>query len=152
MIYSRCSFAGSTLWEFAMSISTLPLIGATLTCVKVVSEADIALFFLITDDRQLQADEPPNANENVRVPVPPALVAALLAGAAARLAGDAQPAAIERADVRCLAIAQPDDTLTVVAEVTAFDGEARRITARARCADQHGRQLAEGDFELRAAD
>jgi acyl dehydratase len=135
-----------------MSISTLPLIGATLTCVKVISEADIALFSLVTDDRQLQADEPPNANEGVRLPVPPALVAALLAGAAARLAGDVQPAAVERADVRCLAVAQPDDTLTVVAEVTAFDGDTRRITARARCVDQHGRQLAEGDFELRAAD
>jgi len=135
-----------------MSISTLPSIGATVTCVKVISEADIALFSLVTDDHPPQADEPPNANEDVRVPVPPALVAALLAAAAARVAGDAQPAAIERADVRCLAIAQPDDTLTAVAEVTSFDDGARRIIARGHCVDQHGRRLAEGVFELRAAD
>ena len=68
-----------------MSISTLPPIGATVTCVKLISEADIALFSLVTDDRPPQADEPPNANEDVHVPVPPALVAALLAAAAARV-------------------------------------------------------------------
>jgi acyl dehydratase len=135
-----------------MSISTVPHIGATVTCVKVISEADIALFSLVTDDRLPQADEPPNANEDERLPVPSALVAALLAGAAARVAGDAQPAAIERADVRCVAVAQPDDTLTVVAEVTAFDDGTRLITARARCIDQDGRHLADGVFELRGAE
>lgn len=134
-----------------MSISTLPAIGATVTCVKVISEADIALFSLVTDDHLPEADEPPNANEDMRVPVPPALVAALLAGAAARVAGTAQPAAIERADVRCVAIAQPDDTLTVIAEVTDYDESTHLITARARCADQTGRHLADGVFELRAA-
>jgi acyl dehydratase len=135
-----------------MSISTLPPIGATVTCVKLISEADIALFSLVTDDRPPQTDEPPNANEDVRVPVPPALVAALLAAATARVADAAQPATFERADVHYLAIAQPEDTLTAVAEVTAFDDSAQRITARAHCLDQHGRRVAEGVFELRAAD
>ncbi|HEY7984244.1 MAG TPA: hypothetical protein VID73_08750 [Ktedonobacterales bacterium] len=135
-----------------MSIPTLAHIGATVTCVKVISEADIALFSLVTDDRLPQADEPPNANEDLRVPVPAALVAALLAGAAARVASATLPAAIERADVRCLAVAQPDDTLTVVAEVTARDDSARRIIARARCVDQAGRHLADGIFELRGAE
>ena len=132
-----------------MSTPTLAHIGATVICVKVISEADIALFSLVTDDRLPQADEPPNANEDVRLPVPAALVAALLAGAAARVAGAALPAAIERADVRCVAVAQPDDTLTVVAEVTACDDSTHRITAHAHCVDQAGRHLADGVFELR---
>jgi acyl dehydratase len=135
-----------------MSISTMPPIGATVTCVKLISEADIALFSLVTDDRPPQADEPPKGNEEMHLPVPPALVAALLASAAARVAGAVRPAAFERAEVRYLAVAQPEDTLTAVAEVTAFDDGARSIITRAHCLDQHGRRVAEAVFELRAAD
>ncbi len=51
---------------------------------KQVSEADVALFELVTRDDQLEAEDPPKPGRPRRQAVPFPLIAALLASAAAR--------------------------------------------------------------------
>jgi hypothetical protein len=131
-----------------MTTGILLQVGAMVTLTKVISEADVALFTLVTNDRLPATDEPLTLDEGEPGPVPGALVAALLACAAVRVAGGHPRTTIARAEVRCLASAQPDDALTVTAEVTAFDGGACSVSAHAHCVDQRGRHLADGSFEL----
>ena len=136
-----------------MITQTLPQVGTAVTLSKAISEADVALFSLLTDDHLPTAEE---ASEEAlqpheHQPVPPALIAALLAGAAARHAGGIGGARIAHADVRFLAGASTDDTLTVVAEVVGHDMAAGSAHVRAHCVNQDAALLAEGTFEVRPA-
>jgi acyl dehydratase len=129
-------------------------VGATVTLTKTISEADVALFTLVTDDQAPGTDEPMAADgpqvraSETRVAVPSALLAALLATAAARHAGGLPSAVITRADLSATGVAWAGDTLTATAEVTAYDDASHSARVRAQCANQDGQRLAEGNFEL----
>ncbi|HEY7780433.1 MAG TPA: hotdog domain-containing protein [Ktedonobacterales bacterium] len=136
-----------------MITGTLPQVGTAVTLSKAISEADVALFTLLTDDHLPTADE---ASDEALQPrehqsVPPALVSALLAGAAARHGGGIACARIAREEVRFVGDAFTDDTLTVVAEVVGQDATSGAVHVRAHCTNQDAALLAEGSFEVRQA-
>lgn len=133
-----------------MTTETIPQIGAAVTLSKAISEADVALFTLVTNDQLPAAEEPPAPAAGARSVVPGALVAAFLAAAAARHVGGLAAAQLVRADVTAGAPAYTDDTLTATAQVAAYDAAARTLRVAAHCANQDGLRLAEGIFELRA--
>src|SRR5262249_19871073 len=118
---------------------------------KQVSEADVALFELVTRDDQLTAEEPPGSSPRQprRQAAPFALVAALMASAAARHMARPAAACFERQIGSFTAPAYTDDTLYVVAEVAALDAGSQMLHVRARCENQDGLALASGDFYLR---
>ena len=131
-----------------MTAGILHQIGATLTLTKVISEADVALFTLVTTDQPPASSDEPSAPEAVeRRPVPAALVVALLVSAAARHAAGAR---LVRADVACTAGAWTGDAVTASTEVAAYDAASGMLRVRASCANQDGQRLAEGTVELRA--
>jgi acyl dehydratase len=124
------------------------VIGTTATFTKQVSEADIALFSLVTRDEAVEAGEPPAPVRQPRQAAPYPLLAALLAAAAARHAPSALPARFARQDVRFSQPIYTDDTLSAVAEVAEYDEGSRTLHIRAACENQDGLRLAEGDFYL----
>jgi len=126
------------------------VIGSTTTFTKQVSEADIALFSLVTRDEAVEAGEPPAPVRQPRQAAPYPLLAALLAAAAARHAPPALPARFARQDVRFSQPIYTDDTLCAVAEVAEYDEVSRTLHIRAACENQDGLRLAEGDFYLLA--
>lgn len=124
-------------------------IGEITRVTKQVSEADIALFELVTRDEQLEAEEPPKYERQPRRPAPFPLLAAFLAAAAARHLSHNGAARFERQDVRFTAPAYTDDTLCATAELAGYDGTQHTLHIRARCENQEGLALAAGDFYLR---
>lgn len=133
-----------------MTIGTIPQVGTTITLSKAISEADVALFILVTNDQPPSAtEEPPLPETAGRVLVPGALVAAFLASAAARHLGGLTAARLVRAEVAPSAAAYTDDTLTATAQVAAFDPASQTLRVTAFCANQDGVRLAEGTFDLR---
>lgn len=139
------------IWRgFTMTIGTIPQVGATITLTKAISEADVALFILVTNDQPPSTDEPTATDPAGRALVPGALVAAVLASAAARHLGGLATARLVRAEVTPSAPAYTDDTLTATAQVAAFDSSTQTLRITAVCANQDGARLAEGAFELRA--
>lgn len=141
-----------------MTSGIIHQVGATVTLTKVISEADVALFTLVTNDQPPGADEPmaadgPQVRESEsRAAVPSALLAALLAAAAARHAGGLPSAVIARAEVRAMGAAWTGDTLTATAELTGYDDSSHTASVQARCANQDGQRIAEGSFELRTSE
>src|SRR5260370_5608549 len=110
---------------------------------KQVSEADVALFELVTRDDQLDAEEPPKPARSRRQAVPFPLIAALLASAAARHIPRPATARFERAEVCFSAPAYTEDTLSAVAEIAEIaghDASGQTLHVRARC--QHQQRLA----------
>ena len=125
-------------------------VGAIVSITKDFSEADLALFMLVMGDAELTAeltaDEPQRPDRQQRQAAPGALLAALLTSAAARHAPRPQYARFASLTVRIAEPVYTDDTLTVVAEITALDGET--VVVSAHCENQDGRRLAEGEFLL----
>ena len=66
-----------------MSLEQAQAIGATVTINKTLSEADIALFLLVTNETTPSGDEPPLTSYHAREAAPLVMLAALLASAAA---------------------------------------------------------------------
>jgi phosphate acetyltransferase/phosphate butyryltransferase len=133
-----------------MTTAIIPPIGATETLAKAISEADVALFTLVTNDLPpLPTGDPMPAAPAGHAVVPGAFVAALLAAAAARHLGGLAAAHLVRAEVTASAPAYTDDTLTVSAQVAAYDAATQTLRVAATCANQDGARLAEGVFELR---
>jgi len=126
------------------------VIGATATFTKQVSEADIALFSLVTRDEAVELAEPPAPVRQPRQAAPYPLLAAFLAAAAARHAPSTQPARFARQDVRFSQPIYTDDTLCAVAEIAGYDEASRTLHIHAACENQDGLRLAEGDFYLLA--
>lgn len=128
-------------------------VGDIAVVTKHISEADIALFELVTRDPLSNADEP-NADEppapvrQPRQPAPFALLAAFLAAAAARHTPRPARARFEHEAVRFAAPIYTDDTLSAVARVIAYDSASRRVHIAAHCDNQEGLRLAEGEFVL----
>lgn len=123
-------------------------VGATASVTKQISEADVALFELVTEDVSLSADEPPAPVRQPRQPAPFPLLAAFLAAAAARHSPRPASARFEREVVRFAAPIYTDDTLSAVARVTAYDSASHSLHIHAQCHNQEGQRLAEGEFIL----
>jgi acyl dehydratase len=134
-----------------MTTDTMHAVGATITFEKQISEADVALFGLLADDHLPTVEDTSSLETHEHSPVPNALVAALLAGAAARHAGGLANAALVREQLSFAATAFTGDTLTVVAAIAGYDAASHLLRVHAHCANQEGRRLAEGTFDLLAA-
>src|SRR5689334_20538564 len=66
----------------ALSLEQAQAIGAKVTINKTLSEADIALFLLVTNETTPSSDEPPLTSRHAREAAPLVMLAALLASAA----------------------------------------------------------------------
>ena len=119
------------------------------TLTKQLSEADIALFVLVTAETQVVAEEPKDLNRQARQIVPQAFVAALLTVGVARHATRPGAAQIVSQTVAFGEPAYTDDTLTATAQVTAHDPSTSVLRIQVRCENQEGRRLAEGEFLLK---
>src|SRR5260370_16604378 len=115
---------------------------------KQVSEADVALFELVTRDDQLEAEEPPKPARPRRQAVPFPLIAALLASAAARHIPRPATARFERAEVRFSAPAYTEDRLCALAEIAGHDASGQTLHVRPACENQHAPPLAPTAFSL----
>jgi len=124
-------------------------VGAIVTLTKQLSEADIALFVLVTEDAPLDGDEPPDPVRGARQAAPLSYLAALLTNAAARHAGQPAIARIVRQSVIFHEPAYTDDTVTATAEIVARHAADRTLGVSVRCDNQEGRRLAEGEMLLR---
>jgi len=123
-------------------------VGAVASVTKLLSEADVALFALVTGDAPLGSDEPPNPQRQVRQAAPLSLLAALLASAAAQHATRPDFARFISQTVHFCEPALTDDTVTAVAEIVGYDPAEHALQIDAHCDNQEGRQLAEGRFLL----
>ena len=134
-----------------MTTAIIPAVGATVTLAKAISEADVALFTLVTNDQPPPplADEPLPAAPAGPAIVPGAFVAAFLAATAARLLGGLAAAHLVRAEITTSAPAYTDDTLSASAQVAAYDPATQTLRVAVTCANQNGARLAEGTFDLR---
>lgn len=134
-----------------MATGIIAQVGTITTLTKTISEADVALFKLVTDNLKLQTDEPKATDPDGHSSVPAALLAALLAAAAARHVEEPAVATFARAEVSFIGTASAEDTLIATAEVAGYDDASHTLRVRAHCATQEGKRLAEGTFEVRAA-
>lgn len=123
-------------------------VGAIARLTKQISEADVALFELVTRDEDVPATEPPRPDRRPRQAAPFPLVAAMLASAAARHRPASGPVRFLREEISFAAPAYTDDTLCAVAEVTSYDGASHTLRVVAHCDNQEGLRLAEGCFYL----
>jgi hypothetical protein len=123
-------------------------VGAVASVTKLLSEADIALFELVTCDTPLSSEEPPDLKRRPRQPAPLSQLAALLASAAAQHATRPDLARFISQTVRFTEPALTDDTVTATAEIVGYDPAKRALKIHARCDNQEGRRLAEGQFLL----
>jgi hypothetical protein len=116
---------------------------------KQLSEADIALFVLVTSDAPLDGEEPPNPKRRVRQPAPLSLLSALLTSTAACHAPRPEFARFVTQTVRFHEPALTDDTVTVTAEIVAHDAASHTLGIHVHCENQEGRKLADGEMLLR---
>jgi hypothetical protein len=123
--------------------------GATATITKQISEADVALFNLVTNDNPPNGDEPPPPVRQPRQAAPFPMLAAFLACAAARHLSRPSLARFERQVVEFVAPAYTDDTLSATAEIASYDSASQSLRIRAHCDNQEGVRLAEGEFILK---
>lgn len=125
-------------------------IGATVTVTKQLSEADIALFRLVTKDSNsvMNGDDPPPPVRQPRQAAPFPMLAAFLGSAAACHLPQPEVARFARQVVEFAAPAYTDDTLSATAEIAAYDSASHSLRIRAHCVNQDGLRLAEGEFVL----
>jgi acyl dehydratase len=124
-------------------------VGKIATLTKQLSEADIALFELVTGDAPLAREEPPDPRRGPREAAPLSLLAALLAAAAARHAARPDQARFLSQTVRFAEPALTDDTVTATAKIVGHDPTEHSLRIKARCENDEGRLLADGTFVLR---
>ena len=115
---------------------------------KQLSEADVALFELVTRDDTPALDEPPAPVRKPRQAAPFALLSAFLASAVARVTHQPGYPRFRHQSIHFSAPAYTDDILTAVAELREHDTASRDLRIYAWCDNQEGMRLAEGDFTL----
>jgi hypothetical protein len=123
-------------------------VGAVTTFTKQVSEADIALFELVTLLEQVQPEEPAVPVRQPRKAAPYPLLVALLASAAAYHTPRPELARFVRQDVHFSAPIYTDDVLSVTAELVEYDAAGHTLRIRTHGWNQDGLDLAEGEFLL----
>jgi acyl dehydratase len=129
-----------------LSLEQAQAIGAKVTINKTLSEADIALFLLVTNETTPSSDEPPLTSRHAREAAPLVMLAALLASAASGHARHPANARFLTQTIRYCEPAYTDDTVT--AQVTARDESAHALLISVSCENQEGRRLAEGEILL----
>lgn len=132
-----------------MSTDLARRVGAVARVTKQLSEADVALFVLVTDDAPLEGEEPPDPARRERQEAPLSLLAALLSSAAAHHAVHPELAHFVSQTVRFHEQALTDDTVTATAEVVGYDPKDHALQIQVRAENQEGRRLAEGQVLLR---
>jgi acyl dehydratase len=131
-----------------LSLEQAQAIGATVTISKTLSEADIALFLLVTSETTPSSDEPPLTSRHSREAAPLAMLASLLASAAAGHARRPTSARFLSQTIRYCEPAYTDDTVTATAQVTSRDDAAHALLISVSCENQEGRRLADGEILL----
>jgi acyl dehydratase len=131
-----------------LSLEQAQAIGAKVTIKKTLSEADIALFLLVTNETTPSGDEPPLTSRHAREAAPLVMLAALLASAASGHARRPEAARFLTQTIRYCEPAYTDDTVTATAQVTARDESAHALLISVSCENQEGRRLAEGEILL----
>jgi acyl dehydratase len=122
--------------------------GAVTTLIKQLSEADVALFQLVTGETEVTAEESSMPARQARQAAPMALVGALLTTAAARHSIRPDLARFLSETITFHEPAYNDDALTVTAHVVGQDAASRALRIVARCDNQDGRRLADAEFLL----
>lgn len=126
-------------------------LGATATLTRSLSEADLALFALVTGEAEVSPDARLATEPRFQRAAPPALLAALLAASAAQHADPPAWARFVSAEVRFIEPAYADDTVRASATITAIDTPSGALHVSALCESADGRRLAEAEFLLRAS-
>lgn len=123
-------------------------VGAVITFIKQVSEADIALFELVTRPEQEPPEEPGLPVRQPRKAAPYPLLVALLSTAAAYHVARPELARFIRQDVHFSAPIYTDDVLSATAELVEYDVAGHTLRIHAQCSNQDKLDLAEGEFLL----
>lgn len=124
------------------------VVGETVTFTKQVSEADAALFLLVTREDDAPAEDPVKPVRRPREAAPFGLLAALLASAAVRHLPQPELASFRHQEISFSAPAYTEDTLSAVARLTAYDSATQTLHIHVLCDNQDGLRLAEGTFAL----
>ena len=124
-------------------------VGAVATLTKQLSEADVALFTLVTGDAPLEREEPPDPAARPRQVAPLSLLGALLTSAATHHATAPEHAQLVSQTVQFHAQVLTEDTVTATAKLIGYDAAQHVLQIEVRCEDQAGRRLADGQVVLR---
>lgn len=118
------------------------------TLTKQISDADVALFLLVTGQTTVTPDQIQIPAQTTRQIAPMAMLAAILAGAAAQ--HGLRPGSVRflSETIRFIEPAYTDDTLTATAQLMGRDDASQSVRISAHCENQDGRRLAEGEFIL----
>jgi hypothetical protein len=137
-----------TLEEFPVNNLLARQVGAVTTFTKQISEADIALFELVTRPEKRVPEEPPVPVRQPRKAAPYPLLVALLSAAASYHTPRPELARFVRQEVRFSAPIYTDDVLSATAELVEYDAAGHTLRIHAHCHNQDGLDLAEGEFLL----
>ncbi|MGO8947730.1 MAG: hypothetical protein ACLQUY_08720 [Ktedonobacterales bacterium] len=123
-------------------------VGNVITLNKSVSEADIALFGLISRDDAYLAEDPAPPVRQPRQMAPYPWLASLLATAATRVISPPEQADFLRQHIEFSNPAYTEDTLHMTVEVIAYDEAHQILSARVMCHNQDHLHLAHAEFSL----
>lgn len=140
--------SGYTIEELSVNHVLARQVGTITTFTKEISEADIALFELVTRLEQRQSEEPETLVRQPRKAAPYPMLLALLSAAAACHTTRPDLARFVRQDMRFSAPIYTDDVLSMTTELVEYDAAGHTLRIRAHCRNQDGLDLAEGEFLL----
>ena len=124
-------------------------VGDVITLRKTVSDADIALFGLISrDDAFVPEDPTPPLREERRIAPYPLLASLLATAAASHPVSDPEHKGFLREHIEFSAPLYTNDTLHMTVEVTAHDEAGRTVSISVDCRNQDQQHVAHGDFTL----
>ena len=126
----------------------LDKVGDIVALSKSVSEADIALYGLISRDDAFVPEDPTPPKRQPRQMAPYPFLASLLAAAAAYPVSLPAQASFRWQQIEFSAPMYTDDTLYMTVEIVAFDEVARTIDVSVNCQNQDQQRLAHGTFTL----
>ena len=130
-----------------MNERQLDKVGDVITLHKTVSDADIALFELISrDDAFVPEDPTPPLREERRMAPYPLLASLLATAAASHPVSDPEHRAFLREHIEFLAPLYTNDTLDMIVEVTTHDEAGRTVRISVDCRNQDQQHIAHGDF------
>lgn len=132
-----------------MNESTSHQEGPVTTLTKQISDADVALFLLVTGQTTVTPDQIQIPAQTTRQIAPMAMLAAILAGAAAQHGLRPGSARFLSESIHFIEPAYTDDTLTATAQLVGREDASQSVRIFAHCENQDGRRLAEGEFVLR---
>jgi acyl dehydratase len=133
---------------FAVNERWLDRVGDIVALSKSVSEADIALYELISRDDAFVPEDPTPPRRQPRQMGPYPFLASLLAAAAAYPVSLPAQASFRSQQIEFAAPMYTDDTLYMTVEIVAYDEAARTIAVTVNCQNQDQQHLAHGTFTL----